>query len=79
MQFIHRLTDRIKYKTKIVTKVENGIPVRFKTRSKRFSHLQRKIRTVGKFALYVAVIILSIVTACAIAYAIGHTTHPRGK
>jgi len=76
MKLIDRLKDRIKYKTKIVTRVENGVPVLIKMQAKRLPRLYRKMRKARKIALYAAVIILSIVTACFVAYVLGGSSAP---
>ncbi|KAB2641050.1 MAG: hypothetical protein DVB25_03000 [Verrucomicrobia bacterium] len=76
MKYIDRLKYRLKYKTKTITRVKNGLPVQIKLQAKRFPLRHRKMHKVRRFARYAAVIILSIATACAITYLIGGSSAP---
>ena len=76
MKFMDHLKDRIKYKTKTVVRVENGVTEHIKLKAKRLPRLLRKLRKLGKFALYAAIILLSIGIAFAIAYVISGSSSP---
>ena len=51
MKFMDHLKDRIKYKTKTVVRVENGVTEHIKLKAKRLPRLLRKLRKLGKLLL----------------------------